>query len=85
MNVINYWNLLYLTSKLNGCHQPTERHELLRVILASNTHTWHHINLQGEYDFLEDSPANILFDAEQVPDAWHRDLLQRLADHLTTP
>lgn len=66
MNAINYWNLLYLTSKLNVCRQPTERYELLRAILGSNTHTWHHINLQGEYDFSEDSPINTLFDAQQV-------------------
>ncbi len=66
MNAINYWNLLYLTDKLNACRQPTERKELLDTILRSNTHTWHHINLQGEYDFSDDSPATMLFDLEQA-------------------
>lgn len=66
MNAINYWNLLYLSDKLNSCHKPSEREELLKAILHSNTHTWHHINLQGEYDFSEDSPAMVLFDLEQV-------------------
>ncbi len=66
MNAINYWNLLYLSDKLNSCHTPSEREELLKAILHSNTHTWHHINLQGEYDFSEDSPSTVLFDLEQV-------------------
>ncbi len=66
MNAINYWNLLYLTDKLNSCRQRAEHQELLGSILRSNTHTWHHINLQGEYDFSEDSPVTILFDLEQV-------------------
>ena len=46
MNAINYWNLLYLSDKLNHCRQPAERDELLRAILRTNTHTWHHVNLQ---------------------------------------
>lgn len=66
MNAINCWNLLYLSDKLNGCRKLSEQQELLNAILRSNTHTWHHINLQGEYDFSEDSPARVLFDLEQV-------------------
>lgn len=62
MNAINYWNLLYLSDKLNHCRQPSERDELLRAILRTNTHTWHHVNLQGEYDFSEEYATTVLFD-----------------------
>lgn len=41
MNAINYWNLLYLSDKLNSCHKPSEREELLKAVLHSNTHTWY--------------------------------------------
>lgn len=53
MNAINFYNLLYLTEKLRRCATELEREELLRTILRSSTHTWHHINLSGEYDFSE--------------------------------
>lgn len=66
MNCINYWNLLYLTDKLRACRKRDEYEELLSAILHSNTHTWHHINLQGEYDFSEDSSETILFNLEQA-------------------
>ena len=36
-------------------------------VLRSNTHTWHHVNLQGEYDFSEESPMAVLFDLEKAP------------------
>lgn len=64
MNAINYWNLLYLSDKLNHCRQPAEQAELLRAILRTNTHTWHHVNLQGEYDFSEDYATTVLFDLQ---------------------
>lgn len=51
MNAINYYNLLFLSEKLRQCASEAEREELLRTILRSSTHTWHYINLQGEYDF----------------------------------
>jgi TnpA family transposase len=57
MNAINYYNLLYLSEKLRQCAGEGERDELLTTILRSSTHTWHHINLQGEYDF-SDLPTN---------------------------
>jgi hypothetical protein len=62
MNAINYWNLVYLSDKLNHCRQPAERDGLLRAILRTNTHTWHHVNLQGEYDFSEEYATTVLFD-----------------------
>lgn len=46
MNAINFYNLLYLSDKLRQCPEGQARTELLKTILRSSTHTWHHINLQ---------------------------------------
>ncbi len=62
MNVINYYNLLYLSEKLRLCKTILERDELLRTILKSSTHTWHHINLAGEYDFSDETVPPVQFD-----------------------
>jgi TnpA family transposase len=62
MNAINFYNLLYLSEKLRQCATEPEREELLKTILSSSTHTWHHINLQGEYDFSEPPTSEIPFD-----------------------
>lgn len=53
MNAINYYNLLLLSEKVNACANQVERNELLALIARSSTHTWQHINLQGEFDFTE--------------------------------
>ncbi|MFD2574143.1 hypothetical protein ACFSUS_26135 [Spirosoma soli] len=52
MNDINFHNLLCLSKKLRQCASEADRQELLATILKSSTHTWHHINLSGEYVFL---------------------------------
>ncbi len=66
MNAINYWNLLYLTYRLSRCTRPLERHQMLNQIVNSNTHTWHHINLQGEYDFSDERVSPTVFDLKQT-------------------
>ncbi|GAB3742010.1 Tn3-like element ISSod9 family transposase [Spirosoma lituiforme] len=66
MNAINYWNLLYLSEQLKRCTTSAERKVLLEVILQTNTHTWHHINLQGEYDFSDDSPLSTIFKLHEI-------------------
>lgn len=62
MNPINCYNLLHLSEKLHQCATEQEREELLKTILHSSTHTWHHINLQGEYDFPEQRASKAPFD-----------------------
>lgn len=62
MNVINYYNLLYLSDKLRQCKTEVEREDLLKTILQSSTHTWHHINLAGEYDFSDPTMPPVHFD-----------------------
>lgn len=64
MNAINFYNLLLLSDKLNATPLGTERSELLTTILRTSTHTWHHINLQGEYDFSESAPVESWFNLE---------------------
>ena len=66
MNAINFYNLLYLSEKLRQCPTPEERDELLKTILKSSTHTWHHINLGGEYDFSDPAVAETSFDLEAL-------------------
>lgn len=66
MNAINFYNLLYLTEKIRGCATETEREDLLKTILQSSTHTWHHINLAGEYDFSELVLPDVVFDLEAL-------------------
>ena len=55
-----------MSDKLHRCTTESEKQELLATILTSSTHTWHHINLQGEYDFSDDIPAVIPFDLEAL-------------------
>ncbi|GAB3968578.1 hypothetical protein GCM10028806_12900 [Spirosoma terrae] len=66
MNAINYWNLLYLSEQLKRCANSAERKVLLEAILQTNTHTWHHANLQGEYDFSDDSPLSTIFKLHEI-------------------
>ena len=66
MNAINFHNLLYLSEKLRQCPTEGERDELLKTILRSSTHTWHHINLVGEYDFSDPAVADAPFDLEAL-------------------
>ena len=64
MNAINLYNLLYLSEKLRQCPGESEREELLKTILKSSTHTWHHINLGGEYDFSDPTVPEATFDLD---------------------
>lgn len=66
MNAINFHNLLYLSEKLRQCGTASERDELLKTILKSSTHTWHHVNLGGEYDFSNSGAAETTFDLEAL-------------------
>ncbi|MFD2934728.1 Tn3 family transposase [Spirosoma flavum] len=66
MNAINFYNLLYLTEKICGCATEPEREDLLKTTLQSSTHTWHHINLAGEYDFSELVLPDVVFDLEAL-------------------
>ena len=66
MNAINFYSLLYLSEKLRQCGTAGERDELLKTILKSSTHTWHHVNLGGEYDFSDSGATETTFDLEAL-------------------
>ncbi|WP_019991028.1 Tn3 family transposase [Rudanella lutea] len=68
MNAINFYNLLYLSEKLRVSKTTAEREELLTTILQSSTHTWHHINLAGEYDFSDGTMPPSPFDLKMLMD-----------------
>ncbi|WP_345248337.1 hypothetical protein [Nibrella saemangeumensis] len=38
----------------------------MRTILKSSTHTWHHINLVGEYDFSDETIPPVQFDLKAL-------------------
>ena len=65
MNAINYYNMLLLSEGLSQCRTELEREEWLNLILKTTTHTWHHINLHGIFDFLEKEPESS-FDLEKI-------------------
>jgi len=66
IDAINFYNLLYLSEKLRQCRHEKDREELLRTILRTSTHTWHHINLGGEYDFSEPAQLKSAFDLDTL-------------------
>lgn len=67
MNAINHWCLLYRSEQLSRCGTQTERQVLLAAILKTNTHTWHHVNLQEEYDFSDSyNPVTALFNLHEL-------------------
>lgn len=53
-NTIICWNYLYLTQVVAKA-SPKERPALLQAISRSSPVSWEYINLQGEFDFSEDS------------------------------
>lgn len=57
-NVIICWNYLYLSQLLLDTKSDNEKQNLIQTIKSGSVVTWHHINLQGEYDFSEEILKN---------------------------
>ena len=53
INAINYYNLLLLSEQICKCKTQQQKEDLIKIIAQTSTHTWHHINLHGEFDFSE--------------------------------
>ena len=51
-NAIVLWNYLFLSDKLAKTTDLVDRSEILTTIQAGSIVSWQHINMQGEYDFL---------------------------------
>lgn len=54
-NAIICWNYLYLSQMLVDAPTEGEKINLLDVIRNGSVIAWQHINLQGEYDFSEET------------------------------
>jgi hypothetical protein len=52
-NAINCYNLLYLSDLYQQCPSIAQKDALLKDILKTSTHSWGHINMVGEYNFVE--------------------------------
>lgn len=57
-NAIICWNYLYLSQMLVDTQTESEKKNLLAVIKNGSVVAWQHINLQGEYDFSEETLKN---------------------------
>lgn len=62
-NAILLWNYLYVSQIVVNNADTQERARMLNAIKRGLMMAWHHINLQGEYDFTKfaanDSPFNM--------------------------
>lgn len=66
-NIIVLWNYLYLSQRLASNDNIEERIQMIELIKRGSIIIWHHINLQGEYDFTKHTVANDnLFNMEQI-------------------
>jgi len=59
-------NIINESEQFKRCANSAERKRLLEAILQTNTHTWHHINLQDEYDFSDNSPLSTIFNLHKI-------------------
>jgi TnpA family transposase len=53
-NAIICWNYMYLSQKVHDTSSEKEKRILIQAIKNGSVVAWHHINLQGEYDFSEE-------------------------------
>lgn len=65
-NAIICWNYLYLSKMLVDTKIENERKHLVNVIKNSSVIAWQHINLQGEYDFSDETLKDSI--AFQLPE-----------------
>ena len=54
-NSIICWNYLYLSQIVHDAGGEQEKKRILEIIKEGSVVTWHHINMQGEYDFSNES------------------------------
>ncbi len=57
-NTIICWNYLYLSQMLVDTQTESEKKNLVDVIKNGSVIAWQHINLQGEYDFSDETLKN---------------------------
>ena len=57
-NTITCWNYLYLSKLIYDAASEDEKTNLINTIRNGSVVAWQHINLQGEYDFSEETLKN---------------------------
>lgn len=65
-NAIVLWNYLYLSQLLANNSDLEERKNMLAAMLRGSVVAWHHINMQGEYDFIKHAANDSMFNMERI-------------------
>ncbi|MDP1574979.1 MAG: Tn3 family transposase [Coxiellaceae bacterium] len=65
-NAIVLWNYLYLSQLLANNSDLEERKNMLAAMLRGSVVAWHHINMQGEYDFIKHAANDSMFNIERI-------------------
>lgn len=65
-NAIVLWNYLYLSQLLANNSDLEERKNMLTAMLRGSVVAWHHINMQGEYDFTKHAANDSMFNMERI-------------------
>ncbi len=65
-NAIVLWNYLYLSQLLANNSNLEERRNMLDAMLRGSVVAWHHINMQGEYDFTKHATNDSMFNMERI-------------------
>jgi len=65
-NAIVLWNYLYLSQLLVNNSNPEERKNMLTAMLRGSVVAWHHINMQGEYDFTKYAANDNMFNMGRI-------------------
>ena len=54
-NAIICWNYLYLSQLIYDAETEVQKQNIIQTIKNGSVVAWQHINLQGEYDFSEET------------------------------
>ena len=65
-NAIVLWNYLYVSNLLANNADLDERRRMALAISRGSMMCWHHINMQGEYDFTRVAANDSPFDMDKI-------------------
>jgi TnpA family transposase len=68
-NAIICWNYLYLSKMFNDMKSEEKKQNFIQAFKYGSVVSWHHINMQGEYDFSDDClKDSIKFELKELLD-----------------
>ncbi len=68
-NAIILWNCLHLSVKLLSTKKDGEKAKMVKIIKGGSACTWQHINMQGIYEFKEESMSKFMkFEIDEILD-----------------